>query len=38
LNWGLWPILAGIAVHKVIGQRMGVNAMLSRAGIPFIRV
>jgi len=38
MNWGLLPILAGIAAHKIIGGRLGVNAMLSRSGIPLIRI
>lgn len=38
MNWGLFPILAGIAVHKIIGSRLGVNAAMSRAGIPIVRI
>lgn len=37
LKFGTLPILAGILVHKFAG-RLGVNRMLSRAGIPIIRV
>lgn len=31
------PVAAGIAVHKV-ANKMGVNRVLSRAGVPFLRV
>lgn len=37
LRYGLYPILAGFAVHK-IASAIGVNRMLQRAGIPFIRI
>ena len=35
---GLYPVLGGLAVHKVIGGMLGVNKMLSRAHVPFIRI
>lgn len=38
LNWGLWPILAGFAVHKFIGGTLGVNRAIARMGIPLIRL
>lgn len=42
LTWALkrgWlPIIAGIAVHKFVGGRLGVNKMLARAGVPIIRL
>lgn len=33
----LGPIVAGVVVHKVAG-RLGVNRMLAKAGIPFVRI
>lgn len=35
-GWG--PILAGLAVHKLIGSKLGVNRMLAGAGVPFVRL
>jgi hypothetical protein len=35
---GTFPIVLGFLVHYVVGVRMGVNRMLSRAGVPIIRV
>lgn len=35
---GLFPILGGWLVHKVVGGMLGVNRMLSSAGVPFIRI
>lgn len=37
LKYGLYPIVAGLAIHKLAGY-LGINKMLARAGIPFIRV
>lgn len=37
LQYGLYPIIGGLFVHKLAGM-LGVNRMLSRAGIPFIRL
>ena len=37
LGQGLFPILAGLLVHKVAGK-LGVNRTLARAGIPFVRI
>jgi len=37
LRYGLWPVLLGLGVHKA-ASALGVNRMLSRAGIPFIRI
>lgn len=34
---GTFPILMGIAVHKV-AARLGINRALGSAGIPFIRI
>jgi len=34
LGQGLFPILAGFAVHRFVGGSLGVNRMLGRAGIP----
>lgn len=35
---GLGPIIAGMMIHKFVGGRLGVNASLARAGVPFIRL
>lgn len=35
---GLGPVLAGILVHKFIGNKMGVNRMLASAGVPLVRL
>jgi hypothetical protein len=37
MKTGLFPILAGIMVHKLAGA-LGVNRMLAAAGIPYLRV
>lgn len=40
LEWlmrGISPIIVGMLVHKV-ANGLGINRMLSRAGVPFIRV
>ena len=38
LRLGLYPIVAGFLVHKVIGGMLGINRMLARSGVPFIRI
>lgn len=38
LDKGLYPLLGGIALHKIVGQKLGVNRMLAQAGIPVIRL
>lgn len=35
---GLLPIIGGALIHKLVGQRMGVNAMLRRSGVPLLRL
>lgn len=35
-GWG--PVLAGVLVHKLIGGKLGVNAALRRARVPFLRI
>ena len=35
---GLGPILGGIAVHKFIGGKLGVNRALASARIPWLRL
>ena len=42
-NWrymerGTIPIVAGMLIHKFIGGKLGVNRMLSRAGVPLVRL
>ena len=38
LGGGLWPMLAGLLVHKVVGGALGINRALARSGIPYIRI
>ena len=38
LGSGLYPILAGIITHKVVGSLLGVNRMLAASRIPLIRI
>jgi hypothetical protein len=38
LGGGLLPILIGFATHYLIGSKLGVNRMLGRMGIPFVRL
>jgi hypothetical protein len=38
LHWGLWPALAGILVHKIVGGYLGMNRVLGRMGLPFVRI
>jgi hypothetical protein len=35
---GLLPITLGVLIHKYIGGKMGVNAALSRSGVPLLRL
>jgi len=37
LRYGLVPIALGVGVHKLAGM-FGLNRMIARAGIPFIRI
>lgn len=34
---GLYPLLAGVGIHKLAGM-FGVNRLLGRAHVPFIRI
>lgn len=38
LGGGLYPIIAGLLIHKLVGSWFGVNRALARSGIPFIRL
>jgi len=39
LKNGLIPLIVGLLVHKFVGGRpLNLNQMLSRAGVPFIRI
>lgn len=38
LKYGALPVAVGMMVHKIIGGRLGVNAALGRAKIPFLRL
>lgn len=35
---GMGPVVLGIMVHKFVGGKMGVNRMLSKSGVPLIRL
>lgn len=37
LKYGLYPVLAGLLIHKVASM-VGANRMLANAGIPLIRI
>lgn len=37
LKFGLYPLLAGVAAHK-IASIVGLNRILSKAKVPFLRV
>lgn len=38
LKFGLLPVIAGVLIHKLVGSTLGLNGILSRAGVPFIRI
>ena len=38
LQYGLYPLIFGALVHKVVGSILGVNRMLARAGVPVFRL
>jgi len=38
LSYGLYPIIAGLMVHKFIGGGLGLNRMLAGAKIPWLRI
>lgn len=38
LQRGLVPLVAGVAIHKLVGQRLGINRMLKNAGVPLIGI
>jgi hypothetical protein len=38
LGSGLYPIIAGLAVHKFVGGMLGVNRALAASRIPWIRI
>ncbi len=37
LRYGLLPVMLGLGVHKLAGY-LGINRMLSQAGIPVVRI
>lgn len=37
LKYGLYPLIAGMVLHKAAGK-FGVNRMLASAGVPFVRI
>lgn len=38
MGMGLFPIMGGILVHKLVGGRLGVNRMLASTGLPWVRL
>jgi hypothetical protein len=38
LRFGMMPLLAGVLGHWLVGKKLGVNNLLRRSGIPFIRL
>jgi len=38
LKINMTPIVAGLAVHKLVGGKLGVNRALAAAKIPYLRV
>lgn len=38
MKWGTIPLALGIIIHKVVGEKLGVNRQLAKAGIPLLRV
>ena len=38
LGYGLFPMIAGMMVHKIVGGTLGVNRWLASSGIPWVRV
>jgi hypothetical protein len=38
LTAGVGPLLTGIIVHKVVGGMLGVNRLLAKNRIPYVRV
>jgi nitrate reductase NapE component len=38
LGLGLWPIIAGILVHKIVGGYFGINRALGNMGLPWVRI
>jgi hypothetical protein len=38
LHLGLYPMVAGFLVHKIVGGWLGVNRAIAAAGVPMIRL
>lgn len=38
MKCGTGAILAGMGVHWLLGSKLGLNRMLARTGVPFIRI
>jgi hypothetical protein len=38
LSSGLYPIIAGFLLHKIVGGGLGLNRALARMGIPMLRI
>ena len=38
MTFGTLPIVIGWLIHKFVGGKLGVNKMLSQAGIPILRL
>ena len=38
MRYGLGPMLGGVAVHWLVGQKLGVNRLIARSGLPVLRI
>jgi hypothetical protein len=38
MRFGLLPVVGGMMVHWLVGGKLGVNRMIARTGLPFIRL
>lgn len=38
MSFGLLPLFAGLALHRFVGGGLGVNRILARSKVPFLRI
>lgn len=38
LKKGLVPLVAGLAIHKIVGSWLGLNRILGRSKVPIVRI
>ena len=38
MRYGLMPLLGGLAVHWLVGNKLGMNRMIARSGLPVLRI